>query len=129
MNDQEKLDRLKRLIAALECLRADDPAASIYRMLIPLLVARNPEVEIDDMAAELDLERSVVSRNLTLLAQYGNPKKPPKNLLKSEENPKHRRKRMFTLTKKGRTLIDNVLTILYSEDPVISEPTKKGENK
>lgn len=98
------------LIAALEELRDLDVDMPIAQALSLLLIARNEGLSLKELAQQAGVGMASASR---YVATFGKPKKAGAKgygLVTAVEDPEERRKKIITLTPKGRSFVNKLIT-------------------
>lgn len=109
--------RIDRLIEVLEEFRRLDPDMPIQYALSFLTIARNEGISIRELAERLDVAQSSASRNVAALSEWHSFRKPGHDLVTSREDPRERRRKIVTLTARGRELLDRLDALLRGERP------------
>ena len=95
---------LTRVILLIEEFRKIDPEMAIHSALILLLVARQPGINLKDLAKETGLGKSAISRNVaTLSKEHG------KGLITYSESLTDRRNKEIKLTHEGERFLRSIL--------------------
>jgi DNA-binding MarR family transcriptional regulator len=100
---------LEQVIRALERLREFDPDMPIPRALMLLVVGRTGVAGMQDLAAELNISLSGVSRHASALGRYGLGQRPGLELIETQEDPEHRKRKIVVLTAKGKKLLASLV--------------------
>ena len=103
-----KSKMLNRLGIVLDTLAGDrDTHMNVPEIQALLLVALSPGVSQKDLAKRIGIAQSETSRIITKFRQY--------QLVRSEDDPKERRRKIVWLTLKGQRLMEQVRAILGEE--------------
>lgn len=97
------------LIAALEELRDLDADMPIAQALSLLLISKNEGLSLKELAQQAGVGMASASR---YVAAFGRPAKPGAKgygLVTAVEDPEERRKKIITLTPKGRTFVNHLI--------------------
>jgi len=113
-----------RLMRALEVFRELDPDMPIQYALSFLTLARNPGLSIRDLSERLGIAQSSASRNVAALSEWHSFRKPGHNLIKAKEDPRERRRKIVTPTKKGEALLTRLEAIMNGVDAGETEITR-----
>lgn len=108
----EKLDPLVRV---LEALRTLDPDLPIQYALSFLTIAQNEGLSIRDLSERLGIAQSSASRNVAALSKWHSFGKEGHDLVQAEEDPRERRRKIITLTDKGRDLAAQLADLIQPE--------------
>jgi len=108
----EKLDPLVRV---LEALRTLDPDLPIQYALSFLTIAQNEGLSIRDLSERLGIAQSSASRNVAALSKWHSFGKAGHDLIQAEEDPRERRRKIITLTDKGRALASDLADLIQPE--------------
>lgn len=106
---------LKRLTLIMEEFRAIDPEFPTQAASCFLYIARCPGITMKDLADEVLMSQSSVSRNVGALGKRHRYKKQPYGLVVLEEDPIDTRRKTAKLTPKGEKLIQKLWTIMGVE--------------
>lgn len=105
-------DEVSTLIRVLEALRRLDPDMPIQYALSFLTVARNEGLSIRELSERLGIAQSSASRNVAALGPWHSFGKPGHDLVQAVEDPRERRRKVVTLTPKGRALVDELRALM-----------------
>ncbi|MEM7444597.1 MAG: MarR family winged helix-turn-helix transcriptional regulator [Pseudomonadota bacterium] len=121
-NDGEvSIDRLMR---AMEVFRELDPDMPIQYALSFLTLARNPGLSIRDLSERLGIAQSSASRNVAALSEWHSFRKPGHNLVQAKEDPRERRRKIVSLTRKGKALLVRLEAVMDGGDGAETEVTR-----
>lgn len=76
------------------------------------ICAQGGEVPMQEIEKQLDWGQSTVSRNVAKLGDGVSPAEPGARLIKAEEDPYWRRRKLVRLTEKGKRFAEELATIL-----------------
>lgn len=96
------------LAEALGRLRELHGDMTVLQILVLLEVAKQESVTQSDLYRRLGVTDSAISRNIALLSDIGGRRTAPLNLIDVRVNPRDRRERNLSLTRKGQRLIDDM---------------------
>lgn len=105
----EDLDPIVRVLGAFRVL---DPDLPIQYALSFLTIAQNEGMSIRDLSERLGIAQSSASRNVAALSKWHSFGKAGHDLVQAEEDPRERRRKIITLTDKGRTLARDLSALL-----------------
>jgi len=102
---------LNKLRLALEALASDerDRHMNAAEMQVFLWSAIQPGITQKELAERVEIAQSETSRIVTLFSAY---KGQGYGLLRSEEDPHERRRKVVCLTPKGERIADNIVELL-----------------
>jgi len=103
---------LDRLIEVLETFRALDPDMPIQYALSFLTLARHEGLSMRELADRLGIAQSSASRNVAALSEWQSFRRPGHDLVRAEEDPRERRRKIVRLTAKGRALADRLAALV-----------------
>jgi DNA-binding MarR family transcriptional regulator len=112
ISDRASPDEVATLIRVLEALRHLDPDMPIQYALSFLTVAQHEGLSIRELSERLGIAQSSASRNVAALSRWHSFGKPGHDLVQSEEDPRERRRKVVTLTPKGRALAEELRAIV-----------------
>lgn len=119
-SDRALPDEVATLIRVLEALRGLDPDMPIQYALSFLTVARHEGLSIRELSERLGIAQSSASRNVAALSRWHSFGKPGHDLVQAEEDPRERRRKIVTLTPKGRALVEELRAI-------VSQPARRRD--
>jgi DNA-binding MarR family transcriptional regulator len=105
-------DALDRMIGLLEAFRVLDPDMPIQYALSLLTIARHEGLSMRELSERLGIAQSSASRNVAALSEWRSFRQPGHGLVRAEEDPRERRRKIVTLTPDGRALIAELEAIL-----------------
>lgn len=94
------------LLDKLRALDADMPMAQAYSLL---LIARDEGLSLKELATRAEVGMASASRYVAAFSQPSAPGRKGMGLVMAKEDPLERRKKIITLTAKGRTTINKIL--------------------
>lgn len=94
----------EKMIKIVEELRKFDPAMQVQTVAVFLVVASKPGVSMSEIAKEVDIAQSSVSRNVAALSKWHRLNKRGHDLVYSTEDPSERRRKVVMLTHRGEQL-------------------------
>lgn len=97
-------ETLDPLVRVLEALRTLDPDLPIQYALSFLTIAQNEGLSIRELSERLGIAQSSASRNVAALSKWHSFGKAGHDLVQAEEDPRERRRKIITLTDRGREL-------------------------
>lgn len=105
-SDQVRPGRpVDRLMSVLEAFRELDPDMPIQYALSFLTLARHPGLSIRELSERLGIAQSSASRNVAALSAWHSFRKPGHGLVEAKEDPRERRRKIVSLTPKGKALM------------------------
>ncbi|MEQ8964530.1 MAG: winged helix DNA-binding protein [Azospirillaceae bacterium] len=109
---------LDRLIEVLETFRALDPDMPIQYALSFLTLARHEGLSMRELSDRLGIAQSSASRNVAALSEWQSFRRPGHDLVRAEEDPRERRRKIVRLTAKGRALADRLAALIAGRPAV-----------
>ena len=98
-----------------ERFREIDGEMQAQAMAVLLKVAKSPlPIKVHDIAVELGLSQSTVSRNVAYLGDWNERKEAGHKLVEAYEDPAERRRKLVRLTAKGKRFVKSLNEIIYS---------------
>ncbi|HYE53042.1 MAG TPA: winged helix DNA-binding protein [Azospirillaceae bacterium] len=110
-------DELNPLVRVLEEFRTLDPDLPIQYALSFLTIAQNEGMSIRDLSERLGIAQSSASRNVAALSKWHSFGKAGHDLIEAVEDPRERRRKIVTLTPKGRALAERLGDLLNPVQP------------
>lgn len=107
------------LVRVLEAFRTLDPDLPIQYALSFLTVAQNEGMSVGELAERLGIAQSSASRNIAALSRWHSLGKAGLDLVQAVEDPQERRRKVVTLTDRGRAFLDTLGAIVR---PVEASP-------
>lgn len=105
--------RLRKQLRLIERFRELDAEMQAQTVAIFLYIANSPvPVKMQDIADDLGLAQSSVSRNVAALSDWTRHRKKGHNLVEAFEDPMERRRKLVRLTTKGKRFTTSLLDIL-----------------
>lgn len=117
-------DAVATVVRVLEAFRSLDPDLPIQYALSFLTIAQNEGISIGELAERLGIAQSSASRNVAALSRWHSFGKAGLDLVESQEDPRERRRKIVSLTDKGRAFLEEMRTIVGSAD---RKPADKPE--
>lgn len=102
-------NKAEGLMRALREFRALDPDMPIPQAISLLLIAENEGLSLKELAEKIGVGMASASR---YVAAFGKPTRPGAKgmgLVAAVEDPMERRKKIITLTNKGRIMVNRIL--------------------
>lgn len=103
---------LHRLLRGMEELRKYDPDMPSQMVLCFLIAATKPSVSMREVVDLTGLSQASVSRNFAALSKVHRLGTPGLDWVDSREDPAERRRKLVTLTAKGRKVAEDLNTLL-----------------
>jgi len=105
--------RLRKQLRLIERFRELDAEMQAQTVAIFLYIANSPvPVKMQDIADDLGLAQSSVSRNVAALSDWTRHRTKGHNLVEAFEDPMERRRKLVRLTTKGKRFTTSLLDIL-----------------
>jgi DNA-binding MarR family transcriptional regulator len=101
-----------RLVKVLQRLRDLHADMTVLQVQFLLWIAANPGENQRALLTALDVSDSVASRNLAILSEYGVRGTEGLALVEMRMNPTDRRAKLLYLTRKGRSLLEDIVSDL-----------------
>lgn len=105
-------DEVATVVHVLEAFRTLDPDLPIQYALSFMTIARNEGISIGELAERLGIAQSSASRNVAALSRWHSFGKAGLDLVQAQEDPRERRRKIVTLTDKGREFLDALRAIV-----------------
>lgn len=105
-------DAVLTVARVLEAFRTLDPDLPIQYALSFITIAQNEGMSIGELAERLGIAQSSASRNVAALSRWHSFGKAGFDLVQAQEDPRERRRKVVTLTDKGRGFIDSLRSIV-----------------
>lgn len=103
------------LLRIVERFREFDGEMQAQAMAVLLKVAKSPlPIKMHDIAVELGLSQSTISRNVAYLGDWNRRKEAGHQLVEAYEDPAERRRKLVRLTAKGKRFVKSLNEIIYS---------------
>ncbi|WP_114393383.1 MarR family winged helix-turn-helix transcriptional regulator [Oleisolibacter albus] len=116
-------DDLDPIVRVLGAFRTLDPDLPIQYALSFLTIAQNEGLSIRDLSERLGIAQSSASRNVAALSKWHSFGKAGHDLVQAEEDPRERRRKIITLTDKGRELARQLADLL--DPPQADTPAQR----
>ena len=100
----------------LEAFRTLDPDLPIQYALSFLTIAQNEGISVGELAERLGIAQSSASRNVAALSRWHSFGKAGLDLVQAQEDPRERRRKIVTLTDRGRAFLDTLRGIVAAAD-------------
>jgi DNA-binding MarR family transcriptional regulator len=100
----------------IERFREIDAEMQAQSIAVLLKVAKHPvPIKMSEIATELGLSQSTVSRNVAFLGDWNRRKEEGHKLLEAFEDPMERRRKLVRLTSKGKRFLKSTNQIIFQE--------------
>jgi len=109
-------DEVATVVHVLEAFRTLDPDLPIQYALSFMTIAQNEGISIGELAERLGIAQSSASRNVAALSRWHSFGKAGLDLVQAQEDPRERRRKIVTLTEKGRAFLDELRAIVSPVD-------------
>lgn len=107
------------LLKAIERFREIDAEMQAQSIAVLLKVAKHPvPIKMADIAEELGLSQSTVSRNVAYLGDWNRHKTKGHGLLEAYEDPMERRRKLVRLTAKGKRFLMGLIDTWNQAYPI-----------
>lgn len=103
---------LNKLRDALEILRGLHPAITVNQALVFVLIVVNPGITQRQIMEQSGLSDSSTSRIIDILGKWGNRGTEGLLLIDAKESESDRRTKEYSLTAKGRAIVDKLVAAL-----------------
>jgi len=121
-------DAVLTVARVLEAFRTLDPDLPIQYALSFITIAQNEGMSIGELAERLGIAQSSASRNVAALSRWHSFGKAGFDLVQAQEDPRERRRKVVTLTDKGRGFIESLRSIVGEPPkPHSGEPPKASD--
>jgi DNA-binding MarR family transcriptional regulator len=111
--ETERQETLSQILRVIERFRELDSEIQTQTVAVFLAVAKHPlPLKMQDIAEELGLAQSSVSRNVAWLGSWSRHKQKGQELLEAYEDPMERRRKLVRLTAKGKRFAKSLSDIL-----------------
>lgn len=105
-----------QLLMVIERFREIDAEMQAQSIAVLLKVAKHPvPIKMSEIATELGLSQSTVSRNVAFLGDWNRRKEEGHKLLEAYEDPMERRRKLVRLTSKGKRFLKSTNQIIFQE--------------
>jgi Transcriptional regulators len=105
-------DEVATVVHVLEAFRTLDPDLPIQYALSFMTIAQSEGISIGELAERLGIAQSSASRNVAALSRWHSFGKAGLDLVQAQEDPRERRRKIVTLTDKGRAFLDELRAIV-----------------
>jgi DNA-binding MarR family transcriptional regulator len=102
-------DRLSALLAGILPISRKHKKLTLSHLAALLLIAVHEQLTAAELTDALGLEQSTVSRMTDLLSGYGKRGTKGLDLIQDRDDPQDRRRKIYSLSPKGRALLDQML--------------------
>ena len=109
-------DEVLTVVQVLEAFRKLDPDLPIQYALSFMTIAQTEGISIGELAERLGIAQSSASRNVAALSRWHSFGKAGLDLVQAQEDPRERRRKIVTLTDKGREFLDALRAIVNPPD-------------
>ena len=115
-NDTLELKPISQAAAFIRMLRILSADMPMQQAEVLLQVALNPKgMQMGDLAKKTSLSPASVSRNISALSVYNRPDKPGMGLIDVNIDPVDPRRRVASLTQKGKVFMTKLMRTLSSD--------------
>jgi len=121
MPGRTRPDEIATVTRVLEAFRTLDPDLPIQYALSFMTIAQNEGISIGELAERLGIAQSSASRNVAALSRWHSFGKAGLDLVMAQEDPRERRRKVVSLTDKGRAFLADLRAIVAPAD------AKQGE--
>ena len=108
-------DEIATVIRVLEAFRRYDPDMPIQYALSFLTIAQHEGLSMGDLAQHLGIAQSSASRNIAALSRWHSFGKAGHDLVEAQEDPRERRRKIVSLTPRGRRLVADLKALVAGE--------------
>ena len=105
MNNFRALNKIYRIIEEFRKLDPEIPSQAINTFLYIVL---HEGCSVKDIGEALNLRQSSASRNVAMLSKMHRLRKPGFGLIEAREDPRERRRKVITLTPKGKRFLEDL---------------------
>lgn len=112
MPTRTRPDEIATVTRVLEAFRTLDPDLPIQYALSLMTIAQNEGISIGELAERLGIAQSSASRNVAALSRWHSFGKAGLDLVCAQEDPRERRRKIVTLTDRGRAFLDDLRAIV-----------------
>ena len=106
-------DEVATVVHVLEAFRTLDPDLPIQYALSFMTIAQSEGISIGELAERLGIAQSSASRNVAALSRWHSFGKAGLDLVQAQEDPRERRRKIVTLTDKGRAFLEDLRAIVH----------------
>jgi len=112
---EQNQDGSELMLRVVERFREIDAEMQAQAMAVLLKVAKHTvPIKMAEIAEELGLSQSTVSRNVAYLGDWNRRKEAGHKLLEAYEDPAERRRKLVRLTAKGRRFVKSLNEIIFT---------------
>ena len=112
----EHHEACSQLLKVIERFREIDAEMQAQSIAVLLKVAKHPvPIKMSEIATELGLSQSTVSRNVAYLGDWNRRKEAGHKLLEAYEDPMERRRKLVRLTEKGKRFLKSTYQIIFED--------------
>lgn len=112
---------LRKFYKALEEIRKVDSEMPTQMAACFIAVALRPGITMKELADEVGLAQSSVSRNVAMLSKQFRPGKPGHDLVEAMEDPAERRRKIVRLSFKGRKVAEAINDVIGEGEVKVME--------
>jgi len=109
---KDEAKKSKTVLRILDALTRVSGETQVHSYAVFIYVAQNAGCSVQDVAERFGFAISTASRNVALLSAEKKYKVPGLGLVVNDTDPMDRRRRVLTLTQKGRALVRELLDIV-----------------
>lgn len=111
--ETEQQKNIEQILKLVEKFRELDAEIQTQTVAVFLVVAKHPlPIKMQDIAEELGLAQSSVSRNVAWLGSWSRHHKKGQELLEAYEDPMERRRKLVRLTAKGERFAKSLSALI-----------------
>lgn len=125
MSAPTRPDAVATVARVLEAFRTLDPDLPIQYALSFLTIAQNEGMSVGELAERLGIAQSSASRNVAALSRWHSFGKEGLDLVQAQEDPRERRRKVVTLTDRGRAFLDNLRGIVAAPAAEATTPDRR----
>ena len=109
------MNNLWKMYQAIEAVRQIDPEMQAHTINIFLLICMFPGITMKDLGERVGVSQATMSRNIAAMGKVHRMNRPGYDLVLAEEDPAERRRKIVTLTPKGKRLKDQIELIMNND--------------
>jgi len=117
-------DEIATVVRVLEEFRRFDPDMPIQYALSFLTIAQHEGLSMGDLAQRLGIAQSSASRNIAALSRWHSFGKNGHDLVEAREDPRERRRKIVSLTPRGRHLVTTLRALIAGQ--TLPDPCESG---
>jgi DNA-binding MarR family transcriptional regulator len=121
MGEPRKAGEIATVVRVLEEFRRLDPDMPIQYALSFLTIAENEGMSMGDLAQRLEIAQSSASRNIAALSKWHSFGKAGHELVEAHEDPRERRRKLVSLTERGKRLVAVLKSIVAGQTSAMFE--------